>query len=150
MDDSFGANYPTMQESGLNAGHDTTPHMELLEGNYSFNYSGDSYWGNSIYITVFRNHLSAIRAAHTPLNTYMSSVYPYKDLDNRYAVDVQAYSYYTNFVGNVPCVPGETLLSYSSAGYSSKQTAWSYENLNNFPPGGTVPMWKMGGIELSS
>src|SRR5262249_1074509 len=32
MDDAYGAQYPNMPEAGLNAGHDTTPHMELLEG----------------------------------------------------------------------------------------------------------------------
>src|SRR5262249_25141308 len=37
MDDAFGANYPDSPEAGVNAGHATTPHMELLEGNYSQN-----------------------------------------------------------------------------------------------------------------
>jgi hypothetical protein len=48
MDDSFGSQYPYTSEAGVNAGHYTTPHMELLEGNYSQNYKGDSFWGNSI------------------------------------------------------------------------------------------------------
>src|SRR5262249_8161654 len=72
MDDSFGSTYPMWPEAGLNAGHYTTPHMELLEGNYSQNYKGDSFWGNSIDITVFRNWLSGLRAAAPPLNTYTS------------------------------------------------------------------------------
>jgi hypothetical protein len=98
---------PEVPEAGINAGHCTTQHYELLEVNYSQNYGGDGYWGNSIYITVFRNHLSAIRAAHPPLNTYMSGVYPYMD--------------------NVLGTPGQQLLGYSSSGFSFTQTDFAYE-----------------------
>ncbi len=144
MDDAFGSTYPNSPEAGLNAGHYTTPHMELLEGNYSHNYKGDSFWGNSIYITVFRNHLSGIRAAHPPLNTYKYGVYPYMDLQGRTAVDVQAHSYYTNFVGNVLGFRGQSLLSYNQSGYSYAQRTWSYEELGAFPKTGEVTMWSIG------
>ena len=73
-DDFFGSTYPDAPEAGLNAAHDTTPHLELLEGNYSDNFTADSFWGPSIYITVFRNWLSGVRAAHPPLNTYTNPV----------------------------------------------------------------------------
>ena len=73
MDDSFGADYPDLPEAGLNTEHMTTSHMELCEGNYSHNFSGGDFWGNTIDNTVFRNHLSAIRAAHPPLNTFVTS-----------------------------------------------------------------------------
>src|SRR5258708_39232486 len=69
MDDAFGSYYPNMPEAGLNAGHYTTPHMELLEGNYSHNYKGDSLWGESLYITLFRNHLSGLSGALPALYT---------------------------------------------------------------------------------
>ena len=69
-DDAFGAGYPDQSEAGVNAGHYTTPHLELLEGNYGQNFKGDSYWGNSIYITSFRNWFSGHRAAHAPLDSY--------------------------------------------------------------------------------
>jgi hypothetical protein len=97
MDDAFGSGYPNQVEAGVNAGHFTTPHMELLEGNYSQNYKGDSFWGNSIYITVFRNWLSDLRAGAHQLATYSC----YGDYYNRDAVSIQAYSYYTSLVGNV-------------------------------------------------
>jgi hypothetical protein len=111
----------------MNAGHYTTPHLELMEGNYSFAYSGDTYWGNSIYITVFRNWLSGLRAAHPPLNTYVFSFtsgngttcdLPYGDYTGRTAVGVQAYSYYQSFVGNVLGINGEAPLNnpYESQG----------------------------------
>ena len=164
MDDAFGSYYPNLPEAGLNAGHYTTPHMELLEGNYSHNYKGDSFWGNSIYITVFRNHLSGLRAARPPLNTYMSGVYPYIDaggVTGRNAVDVQAHSDYTNLVGNVLGFQGQSLLSYNQGvfslrkvlrklmrrnqgGYSFTQNAWSYERLGEFPKPGEVNMWVIG------
>ena len=144
MDDAYGAAYPNLPEAGLNAGHCTTPHMELLEGNYSHNYKGDSFWGNSIYITVFRNHLSGIRAARPPLNAYKYGVYPYMDLQGRTAVDIQAHSDYTNLIGNVLGFRGQSLLSYSQPGYSYTQRAWLYEELGEFPKNGEVTMWSIG------
>jgi hypothetical protein len=149
MDDSFGSTYPHSSEGGLNAGHYTTPHMELLEGNYSQNYKGDSYWGNSIYITVFRNWLSGLRAAHPPLNTYTFStgncVLKYGDYSGRTAVDVQAYSYNTNFLGNVLGTQNQQLLGYDSHScFASQQTGWQYENLDNSVPPTVVPMWQIG------
>ena len=151
MDDSFGSQYPYVSEAGLNAGHYTTPHMELLEGNYSQNYKGDSYWGNSIDITVFRNHLSALRAAHPPLNSYNvnlgGTVAPYGDWGGRVAVDVQAYSYRTNFVGNVLGKQGEVLLSINNGTYSATQDSFVFENLAGFPSGNPVIMWQIGAYQ---
>src|SRR5207249_1257409 len=54
-------------ETGLNASHMTTPHYELFEGNESFNFDGDNTWGNAVYITVFRNHLTGKRRSAAPL-----------------------------------------------------------------------------------
>jgi hypothetical protein len=146
MDDSFGGTYPNSPEAGLNAGHYTTPHMELLEGNYSHNYKGDSFWGNSIYITVFRNHLSGLRAARPPLDTYKYGAYPYMDVQGRTAVDIQAHSEYTNLVGNVLGFQGQSLLSYKQSGYSFAQTGWKYEELGGFSSvsKGEVTMWSIG------
>jgi hypothetical protein len=151
MDDAWIGYYPHSPEAGLNAGHYTTPHMELLEGNYSFNYKGDSYWGNSIDITVIRNWLSAMRAAHPPLNNYSATypdgcVYRYGDYINRFAVDVLAYSYNTNFVGNVLGMPNQQLLAgYNTKCFGSVQTGWAYENFSSFPTNNMVIMWNMGG-----
>ncbi len=146
MDDAYGGGYPSMPEAGLNAGHYTTPHMELLEGNYSHNYKGDSFWGNSIYITVFRNHLSGLRAARPPLNAYKVNDYPYMDFGARSAVDIQAHSDNTNLVGNVLGFSGQKLLSYSSPSYSDSQKAWSYEELSGFTDG-IVSMWRIGSLQ---
>jgi len=132
MDDSFGGTYPDSPEAGLNAGHYTTPHMELLEGNYSQNFKGDTYWGNSIDITIFRNWLSALRAAHSPLNTYSYITggcnYDYGDYTGRSAVDVQAHSFYLSFVGNVLGMPNQQLLANphnSQSCYNGKETVFT-------------------------
>jgi hypothetical protein len=120
--------------------------MELLEGNYSFNYKGDSFWGNSIYITVFRNQLSGLRAARPPLDKYKANVYPYMDLQGRSAVDIQAHSDYTNLVGNVLGFEGQSLLNYRQSDYSYAQTGWRYEELSGFSTirKGQVTMWSIG------
>jgi hypothetical protein len=144
MDDAFGSYYPSMPEAGLNAGHYTTPHMELLEGNYSHNYKGDSFWGNSTYISVFRNHLSGLRAARRPLDKYKYGAYPYMDLQGRTVVDIHSHSDYTNLVGNVLGFRGQSLLSYNQNGYSYAQTSWSYEELGDTPKNGEVTMWSIG------
>jgi len=116
-DDAFGSTYPDSPEAGINAGHYTTPHLELLEGNYSQNFKGDTYWGNSIYITAFRNWLSGKRAAHPPLNTYTyfdgSCTHYYGDYTGtagNAAVDIQGYTFYNNLVGNVIGFNGQALL----------------------------------------
>lgn len=156
-DDSFGSTFPQSPEAGLNAGHYTTPHMELLEGNYSPNFTGDSYWGNSIYITVFRNWFSGLRAAHPPLNSYVfrqgNCNYPFMDITNRIAVHMQAHSYYHNFVGNVLGKNGQTLLSYpqalQSSCYNGTEDKFLAENITNDPDPNPVTMWKIGPYQAS-
>ena len=162
MDDSFGSSYPESPEAGLNAGHYTTPHLELLEGNYSQNYKGDSFWGNSIYITVFRNSLSGLRAAHPPLKTYDFKSggcdYLYGDYTGRQAVDVQAYSYYTSFVGNVLGMNGQKLLTdpyHSESCYNDVETefleqVWTTAQSNAADNADAVEMWRFGTLQTNS
>jgi hypothetical protein len=161
MDDSFGSTYPDSPEAGVNAGHYTTPHLELLEGNYSDNYKGDTYWGNSIYITIFRNWLSALRASHPPLNSYDfksgSCDYVYGDYTSRTAVDVQAYSYYQSFVGNVLGMNGQVLLTnpYNSEScYNGKQQNFTEQvtttaQSNTAANTDAVVMWEFGSYQAS-
>jgi hypothetical protein len=116
-DDSFGNTYIDSPEAGVNAGHRLASHLELLEGNYSDNFKGDSFWGGSIYITAFRNWLSGHRAGHAPLNAFTvvngGCLEYYGDYNGgaRVPVDVQAGSYNNNFVGNVLGFNGQTLLA---------------------------------------
>ncbi len=97
MDDGWGAGYPTIPEVGLNASHMTTPHYELFEGNQSWNFGGDSYWGNSIYITVFRNHLTGRRRSAAPLRL--------TDAVQRRFIDVPEWHWWYSFIGNVLGTP---------------------------------------------
>ena len=167
-DDAFGSTYPDEPEAGINAGHLTTSHMELLEGNYSQNFKGDTYWGNSIYITAFRNWLSQHRAGADELNGYSYTgggcyaLYGDYDGGSRAAVDIQAYSYNNNFVGNVLGTSGQQLLTEPSGdGYSpcnGPQTGWvlqittlaeaqTYNGL--FGGGNYVPIWQIGTYQAS-
>jgi hypothetical protein len=155
-DDAFGDSYPDQPEAGANAGHYTTPHMELLEGNYSQNFKGDGYWGPSIYITAFRNWFSAHRAAHPPLDTYTNSdngcLATYGDYSgfSRPAVDVQAYSFYNNFIGNVLGTNNQQLLTEPGSNPCfGPQTAWTLfdattDEYNKVSSGNIVPVWQFG------
>jgi hypothetical protein len=127
MQDGYGAEYKDIQEVGLNAGHYTTPHMELLEGNEAFNADGDSHWGNSIYITLFRNHLTAARRNADNLGL--------TDGHNRRAASLNHYQYYYNFVGNVLVTPDMKPVG--------EQTGFVYE-VTAEPRDGSVPMWQLG------
>ena len=80
-------------EVGLNASHMTCPHYELFEGNQSFNFDGDNTWGNSVYITAFRNHLTGKRRSVTPLLL--------TDVQNPRAIGLMEGHKWYSFVGNV-------------------------------------------------
>jgi hypothetical protein len=111
MDDAWLMFNPNLPESGVNSGHDTCSHMDLMEGNYCHKLSGDSYWGNDIDMTVFRNWFSGLRAAHLPLINYKNDLYGngsafihYVDTGGqtgRNCVDVLAFCLRYNFVGNI-------------------------------------------------
>ena len=93
MEDGWIGNNRSWVEVGLNASHMTTPHYELFEGNESFNFDGDNTWGNSVYITVFRNHLTGKRRSVTPLQL--------TDSQNMRAIGLMKGHKWYSFVGNV-------------------------------------------------
>jgi hypothetical protein len=141
---------PTYVESGLNASHYATAHMELFEGNRAWNFSSDSTWGNAVFITAFRNHLTGLRGAIPPLNTYKydyvdgnnkpSSLY-YEDLGARVGIAVGENHWWYNFVGNVIGYAGMTPSKPKSPGMGG-QDRFVYEE----KPGddGVMPMWSIG------
>jgi hypothetical protein len=145
MDDAFGPDYPDLPEAALNCDHYTTSHMELAEGNYAPNCTGGDFWGNNIDFTVFRNHLSGIRAASPPLNKYKSGGVPYCDIGMpRFAVGIHAHCWRYNFVGNVLGKQGQKLIVINTRTYQAAQTYWLYEQLDWLSQGGEVPMWYIG------
>ncbi|HET7788160.1 MAG TPA: hypothetical protein VFL36_19470 [Myxococcales bacterium] len=113
-------------EVGLNASHMTTPHYELFEGNQSFNFDGDNTWGNAVYITVFRNHLTGKRRSIAPL--------AFQDQGNTRAAGLQEGHWWYSFVGNVLGTAGQN---------PSPNTGYTYETTfpwNDSPVG----MWRLG------
>jgi len=99
MEDGWIDSSPVWVEVGLNASHMTTPHYELFEGNESFNFDGDNTWGNSVYITVFRNHLTAKRRSIAPLLLI--------DAQNARAIGLMEGHKWYSFVGNVLGAPNQ-------------------------------------------
>lgn len=154
MDDGWGASYPTQPELGLNACHYAMAHHELFEGNESFNFASESYWGNSAYITVFRNHMTSLRSGVGKENYSFvlnqgqqnECALMYEDIQERRAVGIKSGSYYYTFLGNVlgtdklaiipkksgPCVGQPT------AGFTYEITAPNGTGDENY-----VPMWRI-------
>jgi hypothetical protein len=118
----YAKGYP---EEGLNASHMTTPHHELFEGNLSWNMGGESRWGNSVYITFFRNHVTTLRG------NYVGGL---TDGVARRAVGLEEGHYWYNFVGNV--------LGYSGMS-PSPYSAFTYEDEYPYSES-AAPMWRLG------
>jgi len=126
MEDGWIAASPGFPETGLNASHMTTAHYELFEGNESWNFDGDSYWGNAVYITVFRNHFTGKRRSILPLAL--------TDAANRHAIGIMGGHWWYSFVGNVLGTSGQNPLPF---------TSFQYEE--SYPwPDDPIPMWKLG------
>lgn len=130
MEDGYGGDYKDLPEVGLNAGHYSTPHMELLEGNLSFNMGGDSGFGNSIEITAFRNHLTGTRRNVGNLGL--------TDVKFRRVIALDRFQYNYNFLGNV-------------LGAADMQLTGEYQRefVYEIPGGGApdhnpVAMWELG------
>lgn len=126
MQDGYGEDYKSYVEVGLNATHYTTPHMELLEGNESWNFDGDSVWGNSVAITVFRNHLTGQRRNAGDLGL--------TDEGNRVFIALNRFQYDYNFVGNV--------LGSENMDLVPPQERFVYEV--DAVDDAVVPMWQLG------
>ena len=118
MTDGWGEGYPTLPEVGINASHMATPHFELFEGNESHNFASDTTWGNTINITIFRNHLTGLRRSYTPLKL--------SDQGNRRCAEINQSDFNFSFVGNVLGYSGMPL-NAAMAGGNSGQKSWQYE-----------------------
>ena len=113
-------------ESGLNASHMTTAHFELFEGNEAFNFDGECTWGNAVYITAFRNHLTGKRRSAAPLAL--------SDDGNRKAAGIGKGHWWYSIVGNVLGSPGMTAAPAASFVYEDF-LPWSSD---------PAPMWRLG------
>jgi hypothetical protein len=162
-DDAFNFNDPSEPEAGVNAGHLIGSHLTLLEGNYGQNLTSDSYWGNELFTTHFRNWASAHRArAHqVAAYTYNSNgcILTTADLEGVAAVNVGAYAGGSgigtgngaaqNFVGNVLGRSGQTL-TRGISGCVGPQTSFQEQvitSAQNNSDGNSLNMWNIGGFQ---
>lgn len=102
-------------EIGLNASHMVGPHHVLFEGNEGFNWDSDHTHGNSIYHTVFRNHLVGVRSSFVnPMDGKTIDDASQSNGPKR-CVGATAYSSWMSFIGNV-------------LGQEGKMSGWTYES----------------------
>ena len=114
--------YTDWMETGMNAAHMTCPHFELFEGNQAFNIDADADWGNSVYITYFRNHATAKRRS-------------FVDVDNRRAIGLEKGAWWYTFIGNVLSTPDASPAPLSGFTYEDTGRPWK---------GNPAPMWRLG------
>jgi hypothetical protein len=117
---------PGWVESGANASHMTTPHFELFEGNQAFNFDGESTWGNAIYITALRNHLTSKRRSIPPLQL--------TDEGYRRAISLAHGHWWYTFIGNVLGCSGMSPAPFSGFAY---EVTYPWDD-------DPVGMWKLG------
>ena len=130
----FGYNYMddgadqggSWMEDGIGTSHMATPHHALIEGNQAFNFGQDDRWGNSAYITAFRNHLTG-------------QLRSFPDTGVKRAVGVTQWHWWQSFVGNVlgtPTHPG--IGGYESIGGGWNDVMWllCHQAADNVPDGG--------------
>jgi len=123
-------------EAGLNASHMVGSHHVLFEGNYGFNWDSDHTHGNSIYHTIFRNHLRCIRSPFTnPRSGRRVDDATQTSNGPRRCVGATAYSYWMSFIGNVLGAPGQ-------------MAGWTYDVTG--PMGMRTPaIWLLGWDDIS-
>jgi hypothetical protein len=91
-------------------------------------------WGNSVYVTVFRNNFTGRRVSKAPLQL--------SDNGNRRVVGLTRWSWFYSFIGNVLGGDDQTLVgSQTSFLYESQPGVGSTSGFGN---DNLVPMWKLG------
>lgn len=115
-------------ESGINATHMTTPHYELFEGNQAFNADADNRWGNSVYITFFRNQLVGKCRTYNCSSNQRAAGFMRAENSSYEGAGI-SHEWYS-WVGNV-------------LGYSGQPSA-TYESLDASAGWPNPVMWQMG------
>jgi hypothetical protein len=114
------------ENNGIMASHMTTPHYELFEGNQAPNFGQDDRWGNSVYITVFRNDFFGY-------NSDFQAYGPQR------GIGVSQWHWWQSFVGNVLGTANETwATAYEEINSSDGGWEWwlCYQSADTVPDGG--------------
>ncbi len=99
VDDAWTAAAPDVQEITVDGSHGAFPHMELFEGNWAAHMGAGAVWGNSGWLTFFRNYASS-QQRRTPLVPEIWDVE---------AMGLEGKGVAMNVVGNVLGAPGKGL-----------------------------------------
>ncbi len=90
FENAFINSSPAWQENTLDAGHGAFSHMELFEGNYAAQAATEGVWGNSAWVTFYRNRFTGQQKR--------SLTYETQDM---ICVHLEWNSHYINVVGNI-------------------------------------------------
>ena len=99
IDDAWTSADGALQETTIDMGHASFPFMELVEGNQAPQIATDTVWGNSGWMTVFRNFASSQQERTAAHETYQIA-----------AIAFEAKARFMNVVGNVLGAPGAGLV----------------------------------------
>jgi hypothetical protein len=99
IDDAWTRVAPNVQETTIDAGHAAFPHMELFEGNWAAHLGTDVVWGNSGWLTFFRNYATSQQRRTAAAREAW-------DVE---AVGLEGRGVAINVVGNVLGAPGQGL-----------------------------------------
>jgi hypothetical protein len=118
VDDAWTSVDTRLQETTVDMGHTSFPYMELLEGNYSPQIATENVWGNSGWMTIFRNQATSQQQRTKQFEKYQIA-----------AISFEAEARQLNVVGNVLGAKGVGLV---------------YEVHSNPPGAFTAAVWRLG------
>ncbi len=96
---------PSLQETTIDMGHSSFPYMDLIEGNWAAQIATEKVWGNSGWMTLFRNYASSQQQRTPSVETYQIA-----------AIALESQSRYINVVGNVLGATGVGLVYQVNTG----------------------------------
>ncbi len=150
-------------EAGMNATHMAGTQYALFEGNQSFSISADGTWGNSDYITFFRNHATTLRrnvnngtgtdtgngtsGSNAPCSTFncFGPVVQLADTMGRSGITLYAHHWWYSYVGNVLGYPNNYLqnpaigYAYPATFSAAPQSSTWFFEWNGINNGGASP-----------
>ncbi len=90
IEDAWTSADPGLQETTLDLGHASFPYMELAEGNWTGSIATENVWGNSGWMTIYRNRATGKQLRTAQYETYQIA-----------AISMEIKAYQMNVIGNV-------------------------------------------------